>query len=173
MVRNWVLVLVVGFAGACHGQQQPNVAAQREAMKKLEFLAGKWSGDASVIRGPGEPIRIVQTEDVQFKMDGLVMLVEGTGRNPDGQVAFRALATISYDDAAAAYRFRAYNGGHYLDTELKVVPGGFAWGFATGPVKVNNTMRLNEKGEWLETTETAFGSSPPRKSVEMTLRRQP
>lgn len=142
-------------------------------MKKLEFLAGKWSGDASVVRGPGEPIRIVQTEDVQFKMDGLVMLVEGTGRNSEGQVVFRALATISYDDTASAYRFRAYNDGRYLDTELKVVPGGFAWGFAAGPVKVNNTMRLSEKGEWVETTETVFGSSPPRKSVEMTLRRQP
>lgn len=81
---SWVLALLVGFAAVGQGQQQPNVAAQREAMKKLEFLAGKWSGDTSVVRGPGPPIRLVQTEDVQYKMDGLVMLVEGTGRNGDG-----------------------------------------------------------------------------------------
>jgi hypothetical protein len=55
------------------------------------------------------------------------------------------------------YHFRAYNDGRYLDTELSVTPGGFAWGYTAGPVKVTNTMRLNEKGEWAETTETAVG----------------
>jgi hypothetical protein len=172
-MRGLIAVLSVGFAFSCYAQQQPNVAAQREAMKKLEFLVGKWSGDASVARGPGEPMKLIQTEDVQYKMDGLVLLIEGTGRNPDGQVAFRALATVSYDDAASTYHFRAYNGGRYLDTELNVVPNGFAWGFTSGPVKVSNTMRLSEKGEWVETTETTIGATPPRKSVEMTLRRQP
>ena len=29
----------------------PNVEAQRTAMKKLEFLVGEWSGDATVLRG--------------------------------------------------------------------------------------------------------------------------
>jgi hypothetical protein len=106
-------------------------------------------------------------------MDGLVLLVEGTGRNSDGQIVFRALATISYDDTAASYRFRAYSDGRYLDTDLSVTPNGFAWGYASGPVKIRNTMRLNEQGEWAETTEMTVGTSPPRKSFEMTLRRQP
>src|ERR1035438_10389702 len=82
-------LFLVGFAVICHGQQQPNIAAQREAMKKLEFLAGKWSGEASVFRGPGDPMRLHQTEEVQFKMDGVVLLVEGAGRNSDGQTVFR------------------------------------------------------------------------------------
>ncbi len=34
-------------------------------------------------------------------------------------------------------------------------------------------MRISEKGEWAETTEAVFGSSPPRKTVELTLRRLP
>jgi hypothetical protein len=160
-----------GFAAASPDQAAPNVAAQREALKKLEFLVGTWSGDASVSRGPGEPLRLVQTENVQFKMDGLVLLVEGTGRNSDGQVVFRALATISYDDIAATYRFRAYSDGRYLDTDLSVTPRGFAWGYAA--VKIRNTMRLNEQGEWTETTEATVDTSPPRRSFEMTLRRQP
>ncbi len=41
---------------------------------------------------------------------------------------FRALATVSYDDAAGVYHFRAYNEGSYLDTELKVAVNGFEWG---------------------------------------------
>jgi hypothetical protein len=70
-------------------------------MKKLEFLVAKWSGNASVIRGTGESLKLIQTEEVQFKLDGLVMVIEGTGRNSSGEIVFRAFATISYDDAAA------------------------------------------------------------------------
>jgi hypothetical protein len=164
----WLLML---SAGACQGQQ-PNVAVQREAMKQLDFLAGKWSGPASVSRGPGEPMKLTQSEVVQFKMDGLVMLVEGTGRDAAGKIVFQALATICYDDASSTYRFRAYNDGHYLDTELQVTAKGFEWGYTAGPLKVNNVMRVNEKGEWAETTESTYGAAPPRKSVEMALRRQ-
>ncbi|MCX6629569.1 MAG: hypothetical protein NTW28_18275 [Candidatus Solibacter sp.] len=167
-----VFSLTIMLAGACEGQQ-PNAAAQREAMKKLDFLVGQWSGPASVSRGPGEPLKLTQSETVQFKMDGLVMLVEGTGRDAAGKIVFQALATICYDDATSTYRFRAYNDGRYLDTDLKVTPKGFEWGYTAGPLKVNNVMRINEKGEWVETTESTYGATPPRKSVEMTLRRQP
>ena len=164
---------LVALSGICQVQPQPNAAVQREAMKKLDFLAGKWSGPATVSQGPGEPMKLTQSELVQFKMDGLVMLVEGTGRDAAGKIVFQALATISYDDTTSSYRFRAYNNGHYLDTELKVTPKGFEWGYAAGPLKVNNVMRINEKGEWAEVTESGYGGTPPRKSVEMALQRQP
>jgi hypothetical protein len=164
----------MALSGACLAQQQqPGVAVQREAMKKLDFLVGKWSGPASVSLGPGAPIQLTQSELVQFKMDGLVLLVEGTGRDASGKIVYQALGTIAYDDAASTYRFRAYNNGHYLDTDLKVTPKGFEWGYTAGPLKVKNVMRINEKGEWAETTESAYGAAPPRKSVDMALQRQP
>ena len=151
----------------------PNAAAQREAMKKLAFLAGHWSGPVSISRGPGEPLKLTQTENVQYKLDGLVLLIEGQSTGPDGKAQFQALATVSYDDAAHAYRFRAYNDGHYIDTELTVNPDGFAWGFNAGPAKIQNTMHLTTKGEWQETTDVTFGSNPPHRSVDMLLQHQP
>ena len=156
--------------------QQPggsSVDTQREAMKKLSFLAGKWSGPASISRGPGEPLKLTQTESVQYKLDGLVLLIEGQSTGSDGKAQFQALATVSYDDAAHAYRFRAYNEGHYIDTELTVQSDGFAWGFTAGPAKIENTMRLTGKGEWQETTDVTFGSNPPHRSVDMLLQHQP
>jgi hypothetical protein len=152
-------------------QQQPDLAAQTRAMSKLGFLVGHWSGTAVIVRGPGEPLRLTQTEDVQFKVGGLVLLLEGTGRNSDGQTVFRALATIAYDDGTNKYRFRAYNDGRCLDTDLVVTDNGFTWGFTSGPATVNNTMKLTG-GEWIETTEATMGSSPPRRTVEMKLRKQ-
>ncbi|MGH9718823.1 MAG: hypothetical protein ACRD8O_01305 [Bryobacteraceae bacterium] len=161
------------FAGISLAQERVNVAAQRDAMKKLDFLAGKWSGEAAVIRGPGEQTKVLQTEDVQFKLDGLVLVVEGTGRNPQtGQIVFNALATISYDDAKGRYRFHSYNDGRQLDTELKVSDKEFEWGYTAGPAAVRFVMRLNEKGEWVETGEVTIGSNPPRRTLEMIVRRQ-
>ena len=103
--------------------QQPDsnsVDAQRDAMRKLSFLAGHWSGPVTIVRGPGEPLHLTQSEDVEYKLDGLVLLIEGKSTSADGKVLFSALATIAYDDASRTYHFRAYHDGHYLDSELSV-----------------------------------------------------
>ena len=72
---------LVGTAAA----QAPDLNAQSAAMKKLQFLVGQWSGPATVVRGPAEALKITQTEEVRYAVDGLVLLVEGTGRNSDGK----------------------------------------------------------------------------------------
>src|SRR5436309_918367 len=56
----WVPFLCA-FAALSYAQPQPNVAAQREAMKKLEFLVGKWSGEAAGVRGPGASFKVLQS----------------------------------------------------------------------------------------------------------------
>ncbi len=156
--------------------QQPvsnSVDVQRDAMRKLSFLTGHWSGPVAIVRGPGEPLHLTQTEDVAYKLDGLVLLVEGKSTGADGKVQFSALATVAYDDASSMYRFRAYNDGHYLDTELSVPDNGFSWSFTTGPAHIVNTMHLTGKGAWDEVTDVTVGSNPPLRSVEMQLQHQP
>jgi hypothetical protein len=156
--------------------QQPvpsSVDRQREAMRKLSFLAGHWSGPVTVSRGAGEPLHLTQTEDVEYKLDGLVLLIEGKAASPDGKVLFSALATIAYDDISHGYRLRAYHDGHYLDTDLSVQDTGFSWGFTSGPAHIANHMQLTAKGEWNEFTEVTVASNPPHRSVEMLLQRQP
>jgi hypothetical protein len=153
--------------------QQPasnSVDTQRDAMRKLSFLAGHWSGPVTIVRGPGEPITLTQTEDVEYKLDGLVLLIEGKSMGADNKVAFSALATIAYDDSSHGYRVRAYNDGHYIDTELAVLDKGFRWGFTAGPARILNTMHLNDKDEWSEVSEVTVGSNPPHRSVDMLLR---
>ncbi len=115
---------LISFGLSLSAQQPASNSAdtQREAMRKLSFLAGHWAGPVIIVRGPGEPLHLAQTEDVEYKLDGLLLLIEGKSTSADGKVLFNALATIAYDDASHTYRFRAYNDGHYLDTELSV-PG--------------------------------------------------
>jgi hypothetical protein len=165
-------LLAVSFHLSAQQPGMPNVDAQREAMKRLAYLAGHWTGPALISRGPGEPIHLTQSETVQFKLDGLVLLVEGESTGSDGKAQFQALATIAFDDSTHTYRFRAYNDGRYIDTELTVQPDGFAWGFDAGPARIQNTMHLTAKGEWQETTDVVFGSNPPHHSVDMLLQQR-
>src|ERR1700724_434621 len=116
----------------------PDLEAQRAALKKLDFLVGKWFGEARVLRGPGEPLELIQTEEAQYKLDGLILMIEGIGKtNADGKVANQALGIVSYDDEAGTYRMRAYNDGRYLETDLKLSENGkgITWGFALGEIK--------------------------------------
>jgi hypothetical protein len=163
------------FTGLLAAQQpEPSTTdAQRQAMQKLAFLRGNWSGPVSIARGPGEPLHLIQSETVEYKLDGLVMLIEGRSTGASGKAQFAALATVAYDGATHTYRFRAYNDGHYIDTELSVLAGGFSWGFNAGPAKIENTMHLTAQGEWQEITEVTVGTNPPHRSVEMLLEHQP
>ncbi len=156
--------------------QQPasnSVETQRDAMRKLSFLAGRWSGPVTIVRGPGEPLHLTQTEDVQYKLDGLVLLIEGKSTSADGKLLFNALATVAYDDASHTYRFRAYHDGRYVDTELAVPANGFSWGFTAGPAHIVNTMHLTAKGQWSEVSEVTFAGNPPYHGVDMLLERLP
>jgi hypothetical protein len=168
-------IFLFSFCFFLVAQQPPSNSAeiQREAMQKLAFLAGHWAGPINVVRGPGEPIHLTQTENIEYKLDGLVLLIEGKSTGADGKAQFEALATVAFDDATHAYRFRAYHDGHYVDTELTVLANGFSWGFQSGPAHVVNTMHLTAKNEWQEATEVTMGDGPAHRSVDMLLQHQP
>ena len=117
------------------------------------------------------PVKVQQTESVEYKLDGLLLTVEATGRNAAEEIAFRAFATIAFEDAAHAYRFRSYHDGRYIDTELKAVDQGFDLGYQAGPANVTFNMRLTPKGEWSETGQVVVGNAPPRRTLEMVVRK--
>ena len=77
------LVLLAALALPLNAQERANPERQREAMKRLSFLVGQWHGEATLVVAGGVRRRLTQTEDVRFRLDGLVLLVEGTGRDPE------------------------------------------------------------------------------------------
>jgi hypothetical protein len=153
----------------------PDVASQRAAMEKLSFLIGRWAGEARILRSSGETVEFNQTEEAQYKLDGLILTIEGIGRSKaDGKTALQALGLVSYDDHSGKYLMRAFNDGRYLESELKLVENGqgIMWGFALGEIKTSSVLRINEEGDWTELTEITIGAQPPRKFMELRVTRR-
>jgi hypothetical protein len=152
----------------------PDLNAQRAAMQKLAFLIGKWRGEARLLRGPNQWLDLHQTEEAQFKLDGLLLLIEGLGRpKADGQPVLQALGIISFDDETSTYRMRAFNDGRFLESEVKLLdqPNAITWGFTLGPFKTNSILRINDRGEWTELAELTINTDPPKKLLELTVHR--
>jgi hypothetical protein len=155
--------------------RKPDTESQRAAMRKLSFLVGKWTGEASILRGAGESIELLQTEEAEYKLDGLVLMIEGIGRSKaDGKPALQALGTISYDDETQTYHMRAYNDGRYLETEVKLAENGkgMMWVFALGEIKTSSVLQIDELGDWTELHEITIGSQPPRKFMQVRASRR-
>lgn len=142
-------------------------------MQKLSFLAGHWSGEARIYRGAGT-LELQQSERAEFKLDGLLMLIEGIGRNKaDGRTVLQALGIISFDDATSRYQFRAFNDGRYLESEMKLTPDGrgLTWGFVLGEIRTSSLLRLDDNGQWSELHEITIGDHPPQKLMELAVSR--
>jgi hypothetical protein len=146
--------------------QPPKMAdldAQRAAMKKLGFLVGKWSGEARILRGALPDQVLLQTEEAYYKLDGLLLVIEGTGHEaPDMKPELQAFGVLSYDDENRTYRMRAFNMGRFLETEINLLSDGqgLTWGFDLGLVKSSAILRINEQGDWTEAHDVILGSRP-------------
>jgi hypothetical protein len=169
MLRLLTLALVALPLAA---QQPPEPTAALEAMKKLRFWTGKWSGTATVQMGPQKHSSTID-ETIEYKLGGFVLHVQGLGKE-SGRVIHDALGIVTWDDAKKQYRFQSWRmpGGVMVDTELKLTgEKSVQWGFSQGPMQLRFTMTINEKGEWYEYGEGSRDGATWQRFHEMTLRR--
>ncbi len=155
----------------------PDVAAQRTAMERLAPLVGRWQGEADV-QWP-QPMRVHQTERVERDLDGLLLLVRGTGHataERSGAPVFQAAAIISYNERHGVYEVRSYTHEGYVTTaDAEFLPdGSFRWGFvAGGPVRMRFTIAV-DAATWRETGEISYDSGTTwSRTIDLSLRRTP
>jgi hypothetical protein len=168
------LLLLLGAAAGQQPPHAPDVDAQRQAMKKLGFLVGEWAGEGRMLRASGDWIEFNQTEHAEYKLDGLLLVIEGMGHaKTDGHPLLQAYGIASYDDATGKYHMRAYNDGRWLETDVALGESGkeLTWGFNVGDIHTKSTLRLTEGGEWTESHEITIGAQPPRKFMELTVKK--
>ena len=156
--------------------QAPN-AAQMDQMKKVSFLVGQWKGEGWIDFGQGQR-RFTETESVQSKLGGQVLLIEGLGKtNVDGKetgiTVHNAIALVSYDEKTKTFRFQAHQAaGRSVDTEARVTDGTLEWGFVDDRAgTIRFTIKLTDSGKWFEIGEGSRDGKTWHKFFEMTLQR--
>lgn len=162
MKNLWVTcALFLGLAiGHTHAQGLGKASdALKQEMQKLSYLAGRWKGEAIARQRNGPDTKVAQEENIQFKLDNTLLLIEGTGRNPENtaEIVFNALAIVTYDEAAKEFKFRSHlKDGSTTDAYFNVVAENhFEWGFdVPNNAKIRYTIKLDPKAKtWYETGE--------------------
>ena len=160
--------IYVNFAFA----QEPNGADLKKAeMKKLEKMAGQWKGSGWIQQGPKRET-FTGVENVQKKVDGLAVLVEGKFSNPEGKVIHETLAVLSYDDALKNYRFATYLANGITGVQdFRVVGDHYEWGFQIPNAgTVRYTIKI-DTDTWSEIGEFSRDGKSWFKNFEMKLDR--
>lgn len=139
-------------------------------MKPIAFLAGHWQGTGWAQTREGKKTFTID-EKVEPKLDGSVFLVEGIGKDNDGKVHHHALAFFHYDKEAKHYKVKAFRkDSGYVDAKGEMKDGNFVWGFDLPQGgQVRFTLKINDKGQWVETGEFSRDGKQWFHSMEMTL----
>jgi hypothetical protein len=157
-------------------QSQPSPSVIREALSKLAKMVGRWEGEATIQLGPGQTVKVKQSEHVQFKLDGGVLLIEGIGREPiaNGQekIVFRALAVCTFDPNTKSYSMHAFrDNGLSKVCSVELTESGMVWGFADARGgRIRYTINLSDD-TWSEVGEYIMDGQPTRQIFEMKVRR--
>jgi len=167
-----MLLLGISFAMA---QAPNNSEAIKQEMKKIAYMAGRWSGEATMRRGNTPPIKVLQEENIQVKLDGTILLIEGTGRSMEegNAIVFNALAIVSYNFYTKQFGLKSHTmEGAQTEAYFKVLEENhFEWGFETPQkAKIKYDIVLNPQTKtWVEKGEYSQDGTAWYPFMEMKL----
>jgi hypothetical protein len=144
---------------------------QREAMQRLSWMDGEWTGTASVYAGPGRTSAHSHTERIGPMVGGSIKVIEGRTTEADGTVTFNAFAVVSWDDEADAYTMRSYANGMAADFPLEATADGFKWSTPSRGGRMDYVTTFRD-GEWVETGDFVMPGRDPMRVIELRLRRR-
>jgi hypothetical protein len=153
--------LFLGLAiGQSHAQGLGKASdALKQEMQKLSYFVGKWKGEALAKQRNGPDTKIIQEENIEFRLDNTILLIEGTGHNPENlsEVTFNALAVVSYDEETKEFKLRSHlRDGKKTDAYFKILgENHFEWGFdIQNNAKMRYDIKLDPKTKsWYEVGE--------------------
>jgi len=180
-MKRWIMVAVL-CAVPFTAMAQPAAdarKAQEEAMAKLAWIVGEWSGGGWILGRDGTRQEFLQNERIEARLGGTVMLIEGLGRSPAkegeemGAIVHHALAVVSYDPMTEKYLFRSHTGeGRYVDADFTIGDGEFQWGFKAGQgPEIRYHIVHAQDGAWIENGEMSMDGKEWKQFFGMTLTR--
>jgi hypothetical protein len=154
MKMNKLIVLISLVLSTQHLSAQIETASNIEKMRFFEKVEGEWEGVAFAMTPEGQ-IEVKQHEKVEYKLNGTILTVEGTGRNEMNEIVFHAYGIMYYDAIENAFKIKAFkDNGQVTLAEVEIVkPGEFIWSFSPNPYTHIRYHTKFDDTEWIETGE--------------------
>jgi hypothetical protein len=157
---------------------QTDQAKVIEQVQKFSWMVDDWQGEAWYLGRDQKKIQLEQNEHIQFRLNGAIITMEGTGYNkPSGseeaKIVFQAFGIFTYDMSNSKFVLRAYQGGNFIDSDLTFnADGSYSWGIDMSYGKTRYTLHLTPEGKWNEVGEFSSDGNTWVKNFEMTLSKQ-
>jgi len=167
------LLLALALPFAAHAQQADTaaMAQQSAAMHRLDWMHGKWRGEARMqMPGAGEKV-VTHTERVGTLLDGTVTLIEGKSFDDAGKAPFNAFAVVSYHARTQSFSMQSYTGGRSGNFPMTVLDKGYAWEVPAGPNAKVRYKASFDGTTWTETGDFVAEGQPARPFFKMVLKR--
>jgi hypothetical protein len=168
-----LVVAVIFFFGLITGKLLAQEMGDKEKMKAFASWAGHWQGEGSIQMGPGEPKKSTVDERIEYKLDGMVILIEGVGKANE-TIVHHALGVVSYDQISSQYKLRSYlKDGRSTNAWLSVTSeNNYQWGFDTPQGKIRYTIAIDPvKKTWIEIGHFSADGNNWQKFFEMNLKK--
>jgi len=168
-----LLLAAFSTPGRC---QAPDPAAAQQAIARLDFMVGRWRGQAWQQRG-NERVETQMLEVVERRLEGTVLLVEGRGTvavpGAEDRVVHHALGIISFNPQTNSYGLRSYLGtGQSGDFTASLLEDGVRWSREVPGGQIRNTARYTAT-EWHEIGEYSRDGTTWTQIMELRLHREP
>ncbi len=168
------LTLIAHLGIFAQGNPQPVI----EKMRAFAWMEGDWQGEAWYLGADRTKTVITQNEDVNYKLDGAILTMEGTGSQKgenggDMTTVFRAFGVLTWNAEASKYVLRAYRDGNFIDSEVvSNGDGSYSWFIDVPYGKTRYTLRHTDDGAWNERGEFSRDDGETWMQIfEMTIRK--
>jgi len=149
-LRTGILSVVLLLTTTSYAQEAEADKEAQEAISKLAFIVGNWSGNGWIMGRDGKRHTFNQTENISFKLDKTAVLIEGLGKDKE-KIVHNAMAVVTFNKADKTYNFRSYlSSGREGVYKAELIGEKFYW----YPMEnMRYIIYLNDKGQWHEIGE--------------------
>ncbi len=174
----WISTLIAMLFVPMVVAQEGPAESNRTNMQKIAFLVGEWQGEGWMAMGPKRS-SFRGRESVQSRLGGQVLVIEGVHEGVDGAAAgtvvHHALAIVSWDQEAGAYRFNSHMlNGRSGEFKGRYEDGTFVWSMTNPQAgQIRYRIQVTDDGRWIEVGERSSDGQSWSQFFEMTLRRTP
>lgn len=132
MIKISILILITITHSLNAGAQDLSQTCRLQ-MRPLSSLAGRWKGEAIITQQGGVTVTVNQEENIEFRLDSLVLQIEGIGKSKSdpARISFHALGFVSYHASRQCLEMKSFlKDGKQTDAFFRITDTNqFDWGF--------------------------------------------